>query len=544
LGNGPIPALKSQAFFVECGKNFRFNAGDDACVPLDIAEKALRDRYPNFSWPGPFELETQGPSFWIEGSVSPQSAIIKAGGLFSFAAHATKPFYSWTDLLGKDFTEKFQEDAIARATLDVWWDGKSFWRKSTGTYVPMDRAELASYFKVTCRLSSKPGQNGISQAEAAFEHLFLHQRVAGAAPFVFRRPGLIIFDSERKLNTYSGEPLQPAEGHVEWAVNFPFLAGLMDSLFDPPRQKPFFLAWLRHFYLSALDWGPRPGQNYFLLGGTGIGKTLLNREVVGGLVGGFIDASDYLVAGAQFNSHLYKRGLWVLDDDSPAGSPQAITRVHAAFKKVAANQQALCNTKFQNAVMLEWMGRIGCTANLDFISTRIVGPLDNSSLDKTNLFRCVKSSSMVFPDRGEIQQIIARELPHLARWLIDWEPPAEVERDSRYGYKAFQEGSLLDKTYQGSPTASFKEILIEFLALYFQNEPKAEYWEGTVSMLLRNLLVCQSNDLILKSLRLEQTSRFLEQIGREGGLKSEVIKGNHNTRIWRFYRLTDEHKST
>jgi len=540
-----IPAAKSQAFFVECGRKYRFRAGDDECVPLDLVEKALHEKYPAFTWPGTFELETQGPSFWIDGSVSVQSAIVKPGGMFTFAAHATKPFYSWTELLGKEFTDGFQADAIAKATEDIWWDSKSFWRKVGGTYVPLDRAELASYFKVTCRLSGKPGQSGVSQAESAFEHLFNHQRVTGAAPFVFRRPGLIIFDSERKLNTYSGEPLQPAgDGTELWAVNFPFLAALLDSLFDPPRQKPFFLAWLRHFYLSALNWEPRPGQNYFLLGGAGIGKTLLNRVGVGGLVGGFIDASDYLVAGAQFNSHLFKRGLWVLDDDSPAGSQQSITRVHMMFKKIAANQQMLCNTKFQNATLLEWMGRIGCTANLDFISTRIVGPLDNSSLDKTNLFRCVKVSPIAFPDRGEITQIITNELPHFARYLIDWEPPAEVERDSRYGYKAFQEGSLLDKTYQGSPTASFKEILIEFLAAYFQNEPKAEYWEGTVSMLLRSLLVSQANDLILKSLRLEQTSRFLEQIGREGGLKSEVIKGNHNTRIWRFYRLTDEHKST
>jgi hypothetical protein len=239
-----------------------------------------------------------------------------------------------------------------------------------------------------------------------------------------------------------------------------------------------------------------------------------------------------------------KRPHWALDDDYPAGSVQSIGHVHMMFKKVAANQQFLCNTKFQNATMVEWMGRIGCTTNLDFVSSRIVGPLDNSSLDKTNLFHCTTNSQIEFPDRLEIRQMLDRELRNFLRWLIDWEPPAQVTRDSRYGYRSYQEPTLLDKTYQSSPTASFKEVLVEFLASYFQQEPEAKFWEGTVSMLLRNILTFQSNDLVLKSMKLEQTSRFLEQISREGGLKSEIIKGNHNSRIWKFYRFTNEQPTT
>jgi hypothetical protein len=537
--NPPVPANVAQSFFVECGKKFRFKAGDDEGVPLDLVEKALKERYPAFNWPGPFDLDTQGPSFWIAGSVSPQSAILKLGGLFTFAAHAAKPFYSWTDLLGKEFTDKFQADAIAKATEDIWWDSKQFWRRKSGVYVALEKAELLNYFKVSCRLSAKPGQGGISQQEAALEHLFNHQCVTGAAPFVLRRSGLIMFDGERKLNTYSGTPVPPAEGTQSWGGqgNFPFLSRWLDLLFNPPTQLPFWLAGFKHFYQSALNYDPRPGQNFFLMGGAGIGKTLCNRQVVGNAVGGYVDASDYLVAGSTFNSHLMKRAHWVLDDDSPSGSQQSVNRTHMMFKKVAANQQFLCNTKFQNAVMVEWMGRIGCTTNLDFISSRIVGPLDNSSLDKTCLFRCQSTSQIVFPDRGELSRTISVELPFLLRWLLDWEPPAEVERDARYGYKAYQEKALLDQTYQSSPTASFKEVLVEFLAVHFRDNPDGKFWEGTVSSLLRAVLATQGNDLVLKSLRLDQISRFLEQIQREGSIRGEVNQGAHNSRIWRFYRF-------
>ena len=541
---GPeVPVEQSQAFFVEVGKKFRFNAGDDACIPLDVIEKALTQQFPGFTWPGEFALESMGPSFWIPDSVSPQSAIVKEGGMFTFAAHATKPFYTWTDLLGKDFTEKFQQDAIAKATENIWWDGKSFWKKKYGNYASIDRAELDSYFRVTCRLSGKAGQSGVSPIASAFEHIFSHQSITGAGSFVFTKPGMIIFQNERKLNTYSGKPLEMAgEGPEVWGPSgrFPFISFWLDHFFNPESQLIIWHAHLQHFFRCAVNYHPMPGPNYFLLGQRGIGKTLMNRHVVGALVGGFEDASDYIVNGATFNSHLFKHGLWVIDDESPAGSTSAQNRTHMMFKRLAANQEHFCNGKYQVGTMLAWAGRVGCTANMDFISTRIVGSLDNTSLDKTNLFRCSAAEGWIFPSRDEVQRLLAEELPHYARWLYDWKVPDEVEQDSRYMYASFQEKTLLDKTFQGSPTASFKEIVIEFLAQYFNSDKTAAYWEGTVSMLIGALSSLPGNDAVMRSLRLEQCSRFLEQISREGTLRSEVVQGKYNTRLWRFYRFTDE----
>jgi hypothetical protein len=538
-GHGAVPSSKVQAFFVECGRKFRFKAGDDELVPLDIVEKALRERYPSFAWPGPFELETQGPSFWIAGSVSPQSAIVKNGGLFTFAAHSGKPFYSWSDILGKEFTDKFQADSIAKATEDIWWDSKRFWRKIAGVYSSLDKAELLSYFKVSCRLSAKSAKSGISPMEAALEHVYNHQRVTGVGPFVFRRPGIIIFDSERRLNTYSGTAMEPATGTQKWGPqgDFPFISAWLDSFFSPSIQLSYFLASLRHCYLAALNFEPRPGQNFFLMGGTGTGKTLCNREVWGASVGGYVDASDFLVSGGVFNAHLMRKAHWALDDDSPAGSAQSMMRVHMMFKKVAANQQFLCNAKYETSSMVEWMGRIGCTTNLDFLSSRIVGPLDCNSLDKTNLFRCQAISQIKFPDRAELRKTLSEELPRFLRHLIDGEPPDIVQRDARYGYAAYHEKTLLDQTHQSSPTASFKEVLIEFLNDWFTANGEAAFWEGTVSMLLRAMMVSQNNELVLRYLKLEQTSRYLEQVQREGSVKSEIRQGLHNTRIWRFYRF-------
>lgn len=539
-GFGAISASEAQAFFVESGLKFRFRAPDDEGIPLDVVEAELKKRFPTFNWPGPFELDSQGPSFWVPGSESPQSAIVKPGGMFTFAAHAVKPFYSWSDILGAEFTSEFRKAALAKATTDIWWDGKSYWWKQNGAYVPEEETKVMRWLKVACRLSNKPGKSGVSPIEEALTHICHNQRVSGAGPFIFRPPGLIIYDKERKLNTYRGVAIKPAAGKHPWVPNgtFRFLYAFFEAFYDPENQLDHFRAWWKRLYASALHCVPQPGPNIGLMGGVGIGKTFVNRRLVGESVGGYVDASDYLVSGAQFNSHLFQKGMWVLDDDSPSGSVQATNRVHMMFKKIAANQQFLCNAKFQNAVMLEWMGRIGITTNLDFLSARIFGPFDNGTLDKMSLFRCAKTSTFQFPaDRRETDKIVTEELPCLLRSLEDWEPPPEIPRDNRYGYAAVQEKSLLDQTYQSSPTASFKELLIEFLMLFFREETKADYWEGTVSMLMRAVCLAQNNEVMLRSVRIEVVSRYLEQIQREQSIRCEVRKGLHNTRIWRFYRF-------
>lgn len=537
--HGLISALDSQAFFVQCGKKFRFQAPEDAGVPLDVVQTALAAKFPNFIWPTDFAKDTQGPSFWIPDSVSPLSAIVKEGGMFTFAAHAQKPFYTWSDILGKEFAAQFHATALAKATTDIWWDSKRYWmKKNEGVYTPLDRPELVLHFKVDCRLSTKPDKTGVSQCDLALNHIFTQQSVHAAAPFVMRPPGLIRFQNKRVLNTYNGKAKDPAAETQVWGPtgNFPFLSMFFDLFLDPANQKDRVLAWFKHFYSAAFYQEPMPGQYCFFMGGVGIGKTLFNRHIVGDSVGGFVDAADFIVNGGTFNSHLLAAPLWCLDDDTPAGSPQAVLRTTSMLKKLVANQQMVNNEKFQVAGMAEWMGRIIITTNLDFVSSRVVGSLDNSSLDKTNLFRCHANPQFKFPDRRELMQILERELPYFLRYLLDWTPPDYVERDVRYGYASYQEASLLDQTHQSGSAAPFKELLVEALAEWFKANPDAACWTGTTTQLMRVLLHNPLNDFVLKSMRLESVNRHMEQVQREGLIKCEVSTGHYKTRIWKFFR--------
>lgn len=534
---GTVPPNALQAFYVECAKKFNYRPASGTQIPLDVVEKEIFNKFPGLTWSGEFVVGSSGPSFWIPGSVSSNSAIVKSDGMFTFSAHAEKPFYSWSDILGAEFVKQFATDSIANATKDIWYDGKSFWKQDKGLYLPNSKDAIMVHLECNCRLSGKPGKDGISPIKNALNYL-LHGpgRIVGAAPFVFSRPGPLRYQNQTKLNISTVKVLQPCDHPVAWK-DMKWISEFYDKhFFEGDDQKHHWLAWLKHFYESGYYYKPYPGQNAFFLGSTGIGKTFNSHAIVGTLVGGVATASKFLTGGTSFNSDLLEAPLWTSDDETFGETISTQNFFSASLKAAAANQVHRYERKFEVACTVEWMGRIICTSNLDFVSQKILSTLDNSSLDKTHLFLCKKQPDFVFPDRYTLGEILSRELPLLARFLLDYTPPPECVRDSRYGYAAYHHPSLLDRAHQCSKAAPFKELLVEALIAYFNEHPEALEWRGAETSLVRLLHWNPANERITRTLRLEQVARYLEMIQKEGILKCDTETGEMKTRIWVFKR--------
>ena len=536
-----VPADDLQAFFVECGQEFKFKSCVGAEIPLEEVEKGLRAKFPGFTWQGDFTLESQGPSFWLPNSTSTMSAIVKKDGMFTFSGSAEKPFYSWSDILGADFAKSFAVSAISKATDDIHWDGKQYWRKIGGLYKGIDSAEMMNYFEVSCGLSTKSERGAVSGLKKAMAHIFENNRIEGAAPFVGRAPGRIIYKGEPVLNTYVHCIVRPAIEWTPWGEKggFPFLSRYFDALLEPHEQLIFLLAWFKHFYVSMLEMRPMAGQNVFLMGPAGAGKTLGSRRVFGAAVGGALDAGEFLTSRSNFNSQMFHKAYWGIDDETMGESSNTQTFFHAAIKKFTANQEFMSHKKYGQPTMTEWLGRIVVTANMDHVSSRCLGGMDNSSRDKTSLFRCSGEKKIVFPTKHVLEPLIDAELPYFLKFIVDLEVPDHVPRDVRYGFASYHEPALLDKAHQSGKSAPFKELLIEALAIHFNDNPSHPVWRGTTTALMRLMNANPHNDFVMRSMKLEQTNRYLEMIQREGLIKCGVETGPLKTRLWVFHRFDD-----
>jgi len=542
-GHKPISDRLLQAFQVKCGGKFKFIAGESKEVPLDAVLPALQEKYgAAFQWEGDFDIGAQGPTFWIPDSRSPKSAIVKEGGMFTFAAHAEKTFYSWADLLGKEFISNFMETAISKATHDIWFDGHSFWRPDeAAAYYPDDNRGMEIHLKVNCRLSSKPDNAGSSPVEKALRFVREDQRVHAAAFFVFRPSGPLIYDKKRFLNRYYRKAVQPSEDLEKsvWGPNggFPFFSRWFDWKFHPngPEQLSHFLSYAKVYYESALNMLPTAGQNAVFKGGRGVGKTFLSREVIGHMVGGAIDASRMIIDGSNFDGTYFEFAHWALDDDSALlGGRRTVQAVYSELKKFAANETFTANQKFVKEHTVSWQGRIFITVNQDATSSHLISA--DTDLDKLNMYCCrFDVGDFVFPDRKDMLAIRDRELPYFCRFLLNYQIPDKWKDTKRWGVKSYQEPSMLSAAKQTSPAAVIREVLIEFLRHHFDNDDS-----GTPSLVLAvsqlYSRVLTYSPEVMRGVRLDAFTRYMDALSTEGQMPLLASTGQNNIRVWTFNR--------
>lgn len=548
LGNPPLPTVTVNGLIVEIGREFSFcGANSGPVIPLDVAYKLILEKFGPIAWPGEFTLNSQGPSFWVPGSTSPFSAIVKETGLFTFAAHAAQPFYPWRELLGADAVDKYTLQAMGESTTELYFDGERYFRKlPDGSYCAEKTEEIRSHLKIDRRLSSKkaPGEDA-SPVDLALQHVRNYNRVEGAAPFVFRVPGIIRINGGKVLNTYCGSALLPAGEPAVWAAegNLPFLYTWLPRLFRTSEQLEFVVAWLSYAYRGAYERNPQPGHSLFLAGGTGVGKTLFAREVVGGLMGGFADAASLLAGSDNFNSDMFRVGVWCVDDETLAGDERGRRRFAAMIKKITANQSFRYNEKYRVASRVDWCGRAVVTLNLDETSSRTLVDTELSMMDKVALVRAADGNpdpkgkpypDFIFPTRPAIIEKLARELPYFARYLLDYSIPTSLLGQTRYGVTPHHDRTLVERASQSSASAMFHELLVDWMRQHFEVS-KGDTWQGTTTQLLKAMLCDPAAAEIVRKYTPEQAGRLLASIKAQGLLRMRA-ETRAGLRLWTLFR--------
>lgn len=515
-------------------------------VPLEVAATELAKKYPRFAeWEGDFTLDSAGPSFWVDGSTSPKSAIVRATGIQTFSAHATKPFYDWSELLGHEFVKQYKLEEMGKAIDGIYYDGRSFIRKNTADqWLWEDQTQIGNFLRVRRGLTDRRAKGAsFSQIDSALQLIKDVSVITSAGSFCGYTKGIMLYNHKKFLNIHNQDVLQPAMEPTVWGPSgrFPLISHFYDGFFSSPEQLKFFLSWGARFYRSFHRRDPRSGQAVFIFGRQGRGKTFNTTAIWANLMGGHAEAKEWLQGEDSFNSELFDVPVWSLDDGSLASSMRTQHLFDEMVKRCVANISFRSNEKFRKAGQVLWQGRVMCSGNDDAESLRRIPNLDMSMQEKVMLFRVAaeRTDGFKFSDEGEMRKQVAEELPHFARYILDFPIPEECQgEETRYGVKAYHEPTLRNSANHSSASATFGEILDETMREFFVNQqPSALFWEGTALQLHKMIHSDLSLTEAMRPYNVQTAARNLSTLASKGVFRIEV-GGDEHRRVYRIFRDT------
>lgn len=481
----PIASSETQLWAYKGAQKLRLGDCPGVTIPLEKVAAEVEARWPG-RWRGPFELGRQGLRFWDPQADNDRAAVVHEDGMMCFTGG--KSFVPWRDILGAPFVNQFEIDKIAGVRAFALCDeDENFWVLRDDRWT--QRSTRAFSQDLRCSgFSSKIGKGETaSEIDRVEQDIRNNCAVVKALPFVHMPHGLLLVDGVRYLNTATARCLPPAEGPKVPELHFPWLWQFLQGYFEPADQLQWFLAWLKHFYANGLEQRPRPGQAIVIAGPTGKGKNFMSNGVVGTMVGGFTDASTFLVDGSQWSDEEATRPLMTIDDQLASHDPRKHLRFSAMLKKVVANRTMSVNGKWKARGQVTWLGRVIVTCNLDPESLRILPNLEQSVLDKLSLFKAGPTRTKL-EGFDEQQEILRRELPSFCRWLLDWEIPPELRSpDPRFGVLPYHYHELVRASNNATLTHMLYELILDFLDDYKAGHAEEKEWSGSASQLHASL---------------------------------------------------------
>lgn len=483
-------------------------------IPLEAVEAEVERRWPG-RWAGPLEEGARGVRFWDPAADNPSGCTIRRKGVQAWSGEGR--FIPWAELLGRDFVRSYQEARFGGAIEGTWFDGRCYWQHDEqgilrDLTLEAIKRHLGARFGLSAR-GERGQQSEIAQAVTTIDRL---RRVDGAYPCLFVREPVVTECGGTYLNISRVAPVAPrAGGPVAWGEGFPWLAEYLTQLLGEP-QLAVFLAWLGRFYRGARAGRPVRGQALLIAGPASAGKSFLSRAVVGPLMGGFAEASNYLMGRSNFNESLFFAPVWAIDDGVPAARPGWHGEYSGMIKKFVANPDQVFNPKFKKEVLLPYHGRLMATCNDTPRALAAVPDLDTPIRDKLILLhsRATTIDFRVAPSvlAGELPALAAH-LEHLAipDWLLT--RPAEV---MRFGHDAWQNPELAARAQEATGDFSGEEYLGLWREHYFLGMPGAPVWTGTVTALQIELLRNEVLAPVIRRMTRHSVARDLQHLIRQG----------------------------
>lgn len=528
----------------EGSKDVKFSTNTNR-PPMDKISAEVMSKYPG-KWVGEFKEGARGVRFWDLTADNETGCVVRLDGMQCFTGN--QPFVPWAQLFGQAWVDQFQASKIAAVLDKTVYDGKAFWMENeTGKWEDMCTEVLSQRLRVQGFEQGRPRGRTYSDIDEMQSHIITKRRVVRALPFLFYPPGYIRYDGSPYLNISDVKALEPGAPVTElpmtWSQGkqfFPFIHEFLDTMFnaasetrrDNPQLIPL-LAWIKYAYQNMYKLTPRLGQAIVLAGPMGKGKTLFVRRILGGLFGKEpSDAGSHLVEGLQWTDSILQSPIMFIDDQQALSNSQTLAKFSAALKKYVSSEMVNYNAKFKQTGQVPWFGRVVICCNTDSESLRILPNMDISNAKKISLFK-TSDTRVKFATNDVVERTIRQELPFFARFLLDWEFPAEcVADEARYGIVHYHHPDLMMEAQSHGTTGVVEDVLSLFLEMHKDKNPKLQYWEGTAMALYENLALVSST--IMKDIKYNAMTVALGHMQKNGRNLVRLTDKGRRSYSWRI----------
>ena len=363
-------------------------------------------------------------------------------------------------------------------------------------------------------------------------HIVTQNILKGAGLVGGRFEGLIEEGNERFLITGSPKIINPVQGDCT------FIIWYLKQLLPGP-QLDFFLAWLRHAYLSLVHQAFSCGQVLFFIGPAQCGKSLLQIRLITPVLGGIsAEPFTHMIGQTHFNSDLVKAGHLHVEDKGISHRQFDRNKFADAIKEIAVGSKVRCEGKGQDAFMVYPIRRLTISINGESYNFETVPALDEHILDKMSVFNCGKVN-FGMPSTA-IEPKIEATLPAFLYDLLNvWQCPPEILTEDRFGVKAYIDPALREKIEGFSAETRTRQMLDVYLNEGEQNSIEgnaSEIWGMlNVSSAAKGLLLANSRspDSLgrrLSAMLKKYPSRISEypRTGKDGIVYKILRNGNGN----------------
>ncbi len=517
-------------------------------VPLEVALKEIKHRWGEEAWTGPFEVGARGRRFWDPSADNETAVWLRPDGFVCFTGNI--PFVSWRALFGDPFIDQLDGARIQSVYDRVVWDEQNYWVELPDGrgWEKYSSPQLREWMQVQGFSNKVPKGAEVSEVAQMCQHILANGRVRGVLPFLYRPHGIYVYKGERVLNISRLRVMDPAARgaftDLEDAKTrcFPFIWSFLSNFLAPvdgaPIQFRYLLCWMKHFYEHAYYQNPHPGHAVVLAGPTGRGKTFFAQSLLGRLMGGSHDASDFMIRGSQWTDKLVRSPIALIDDQQGSTSFETHAQFSAVVKKFVANQTLTYNGKWKDTGEVEWNGRVIICCNDDPESIKLLPHMDNSIKDKISMLKVSEERFMFPEDRNETAARLAQELPFFARFLLDMAYPDDIinTEDTRFFLTPFRHPELMAYASRGTQTYAIFELLGQFLDNWKTNPARTNdtHWEGTATTLYQDMCGGFVAPDLLRRLTPRHLGTALGQL-KSKGAKVEVVEGKRRgMQTWRI----------